>query len=66
MERIFRVAENLGEFPLFGRVGSELGRSDLRELIVQGYRVIYRVLPDEVEIIAVRHGARRSPSDRLS
>ncbi len=66
IERVLRVAENLGQFPLFGRVVPELGRSDIREVIVQSYRVIYRVLPDEIEIIAVHHGARRLRPDRLS
>jgi len=36
----------------------EVGREDIREFIVQGYRIIYRVLADEVEILTVHHGAR--------
>jgi plasmid stabilization system protein ParE len=36
----------------------EVGREDIRELIVQGYRIIYRVLADAVEILTVHHGAR--------
>jgi toxin ParE1/3/4 len=30
----------------------------VRELIVQGYRIIYRTQPDRVQVIAVLHGSR--------
>lgn len=56
--RVFEATEGLEEFPRMGRIVSEVGRSDLREVIVQNYRVIYRLLADEVEILAVHHGAR--------
>ena len=36
----------------------EVGRDEIREIIVQSYRIIYRVLPDEVEILTIHHGAR--------
>jgi plasmid stabilization system protein ParE len=35
-----------------------MGREDIREVIVQSYRVIYRLHRDEVEILTVHHGAR--------
>jgi toxin ParE1/3/4 len=56
--RVFRTTERLAAFPQSGRVVPEFGREDVRELIVQSYRVIYHVLPDEVEILTVHHGAR--------
>jgi toxin ParE1/3/4 len=30
----------------------------VRELIVQGYRIIYRTQPDRVQVITVLHGSR--------
>lgn len=57
-DRVFRVTDRLAEFPRLGRVVPEIGRQDIRELIVQSYRVIYRLLPEEVEILTVHHGAR--------
>jgi plasmid stabilization system protein ParE len=30
----------------------------LREIIVQGYRVMYRLEPDRVLVLAVMHGSR--------
>lgn len=52
----------LRTFPRMGRVVPEIGREDLREIIVQRYRVVYRLLADDtVEIVAVHHGARLLP-----
>jgi addiction module RelE/StbE family toxin len=57
-QRAFRATDRLRDFPLSGRVVPEIGRNDIREVIVQGYRIIYRVLPNEVEILTVHHGTR--------
>ena len=58
IERVFTATERLDEFPRSGRVVPEFGQDDIREAIVQNYRIIYRVLPDAVEILTVHHGAR--------
>ena len=57
-ERVLRATDRLAKFPLSGRVVPEIGRENIREVIVQNYRVIYRVLYDQVEILTVHHGAR--------
>ena len=57
--RVFEATKRLGQFPRSGREIPELGRQDIREMIVGNYRVIHHLLPDEVEVIAVVHGARR-------
>lgn len=57
-DRAFVATERLGQFPLSGRIVPEIGREDIREIILGNYRIIYRVLPDEVEVLAVHHGAR--------
>ena len=57
--RVFDATDRLIEFPLSGRVVPEIGRSELREIFVSNYRVIYRVLPtSDVEILTIHHGAR--------
>jgi len=33
-------------------------RTDIRELIFQGYRIIYLIQPELITIIAVIHGSR--------
>jgi toxin ParE1/3/4 len=37
--------------------------TDLREMYVGSYRIIFRVLSDEVQVIAVVHGARQRQPD---
>jgi addiction module RelE/StbE family toxin len=56
--RVFESTDRLESFPLSGRVVPELGRDDLREVIVQSYRVIYQVELDQVVVLTVHHGAR--------
>lgn len=58
VERIFNATERLAEFPMSGRVVPEISDQEIREVIVQSYRVIYRVVLEEVEILMVHHGAR--------
>ncbi|MGK6318126.1 type II toxin-antitoxin system RelE/ParE family toxin [Sphingomonas sp. DT-204] len=55
-ERLLVAASKLEAFPLRGRT---IGRG-LRQLsTVYPYLIRYRVRPDYVEIMSVRHGARR-------
>ncbi len=58
IERVFAATERLDEFPRSGRVVPEIGQDDIREVIVQNYRIIYRVVFDAAEILTVHHGAR--------
>ena len=54
------AARSLREFANRGRVVPEIGDATIRELFVfhQRYRMLYRVLDDEVHILAFIHGAR--------
>ena len=36
----------------------ELERDDVREVILSSYRIIYRLLNHEAQILTVHHGAR--------
>ncbi len=55
---IFETVENLSEFPESGRMVPELNRNDIREIIKGNYRIIYKVLNDEIHILTIRHGKR--------
>ena len=61
---IFIAAERLEQFPRSGRVVPEVGREDIREILFGDYRIIYRIIPDEVEILTVYHSARLLDSFR--
>ena len=58
-DRIKRRLVSLPEQPRQGRRVPEYeGEDEMRELIVQSWRVIYRITETEVVIVAVVHGAR--------
>ena len=59
--RVVAAVRRLREYPLSGRVVPELGRPTVRELIEGTYRIVYRLTPDAVQVLAVVHGARRFP-----
>jgi len=58
VEKIFKAVESLTEHPQIGRKVPEADREDIRELIFQNYRIIYRIKPRHVYIVTVLHGSR--------
>ena len=56
--RVIAAAESLEEMANRGRVVPEVDRDDIREVFVHRYRLIYRVQPNVVHILALIHGAR--------
>lgn len=57
-QKVHATIENLTNFPNSGRMVPEYQREDIREHIMQNYRIVYRVKPKAVEIVAIVHGAR--------
>jgi len=57
-ERILNRAERLQDQPEIGAIIPEANRSDLREVYVYSFRLIYQLLPDVVLVLSVIHGAR--------
>jgi len=60
-ERIFDSTTRLEAFPLSGRVVPELGRPDLREIVVGDYRVVYRAESDACVLLTVFRSSRLFP-----
>lgn len=58
VDRIVSSVQNLGTYPLLGRVVPEYQDANLREILCGRYRIVYRVDEDRVPIVAVVHGAR--------
>lgn len=56
--RVEAAVDQLSQFPGSGRLVQELRASDVRELIVQQYRVFYRVRANQVEVLSILHGSR--------
>jgi len=63
VETLMAAAEQAAALPRIGRIVPEYGRDDLREVIKRGYRVVYLVTDEQVEIVTVREGHRRMPDD---
>ena len=57
--KLIRATEGLADFPELGRrVPEEPDQKDVRELLVQSYRLIYRVEIERILIAAIVHGQR--------
>lgn len=61
VDRLTRRSEQIGDFPYSGRRVPEYDRDDLREVIEGSYRIIYRILSDQIDVVAVIHSARQLP-----
>lgn len=56
----------LAEFPEQNPVWGGENRPDLRSIVHENHRIVYRVRPDEVAILSVRHtrqGAEANPGE---
>lgn len=53
--RLLLRSRQLGEPPLLGRRLPEYPGQDLRELLERPWRINYRVTPEGIEIVTVRH-----------
>jgi len=58
VDRITKRSEQIAGFPMSGRNVPEYLGDDIRELIEKPYRIIYRIKPDQIDVLAVVHGAR--------
>jgi addiction module RelE/StbE family toxin len=63
--KIFERAELLETNPLIGRIVPEFRRTNLRELILGNYRIVYLVYKDRIDIIRVYHSKRKMSRKNL-
>lgn len=63
VKRIRDAVEKVTKHPRLGRVVPEFGVEHVRELIVDNYRVLYRIDPDAIVVLLVIEGHRLLPSD---
>ena len=59
VDRLTRRSEQITNFPMSGREVPEYEAEDIREVIEKPYRIIYKVKPDQIDILAVVHAARQ-------
>jgi toxin ParE1/3/4 len=56
VERLRQRAADAAELPKAGRVVPELGRNDVREVVVRTYRIVYRVVGGGIVVLTVFEG----------
>ena len=57
VDRITRKSQQISEFPFSGRRVPEYDIDQIRELIESPYRIIYYIKADQIDVLAVLHGA---------
>lgn len=62
VERLRHLARQAAEHPGSGRIVPELDRPDIREVILRGYRLVYRIGDGAIEVLTVFESHRRLES----
>ncbi len=61
VDKIIRRSEQIAVHPFSGRKVPEYDVEDIRELIESPYRIIYRIKPNQIDVLAIIHGAQTLP-----
>ena len=65
VDELFATVLVLDKMPRSGRVVPELGEESVREKIWRGYRIVYQVGQDDVEILTVIHFRQQFPEKEI-
>ena len=57
MDRLTRRSQQIAEFPFSGRRVPEYDVDQIREVIEGSFRIIYHIKSDQIDVLAVIHGA---------
>lgn len=57
-EKILNVVEFIEKNPQLGGIVAEYNMPQIRERILQNYRIVYRVCDDHIELVTICHAAR--------
>ena len=61
VDRLTRRTQQIRRFPVSGRMVPEYNAPQIREVIEGSYRIIYYIKPDQIDVLAVIHGAQQTP-----
>lgn len=61
VDRLTRRSEQIAAFPMSGRMVPEYEAENIREMIEKPYRIIYRIRAEQIDVLAVVHGAQLFP-----
>jgi len=57
VDRLTRRSQQIAKFPLSGRRVPEYYVDRIRDVIEGSFRIIYHIKPDQIDVLAVIHGA---------
>lgn len=55
IKRIVKCSKQIGLLPKSGREVPEYREPDIREILERPYRIIYRILPTQIDVLTVMH-----------
>jgi toxin ParE1/3/4 len=58
IDRIINRGESLAQFPNIGRIVPEFSVPEIREILEQNYRIVYRITKTKIEILTIFEGHR--------
>jgi addiction module RelE/StbE family toxin len=58
VDQILNSVERLENFPYSGRVVPEIEQDNIREIILNRYRIVYRLSGNEAKILTVFHSSK--------
>ena len=59
IDRIREAAKKVRDFPVIGRIVPEMNLTEIREMIIGNYRLIYFIVVNEqIDILSVCHSSR--------
>ena len=58
VDHLTQKSRQIADFPLSGRRVPEYENDQIREVIEGPYRIIYHIKPEQIDVVAVIHGAR--------
>ena len=57
VDRLTRRSQQIADFPLSGRKVPKCDMGQVREVIEGPYRIIYHIMADQIDVLAVIHGS---------
>ena len=64
VDRLTRRSQQIAEFPLSGHEVAEFGVPQIRQVVEGPFRIIYYIKPDQIDVLAVIHGAQQIPPSK--
>jgi toxin ParE1/3/4 len=61
-KKILVLVEKLKDFPAIGRIVPEYSNPEIRELIYQNYRIVYKISEKVVYLLLITHCSQELPS----